>query len=65
MHTSTDSAAQHLALIAKDPMKWWKDPKTITAREKFNDLCLTIDKDPLDSWIDFFSSLPDRRLKNR
>ena len=36
MHTSTDSAAQHLALIAKDPMKWWKDPKTITAREKFN-----------------------------
>ena len=57
MYTDKILAAQHVESIASDPMTWWNEPKTILAREKFNDLCLTIASNPMDSWVELFRAI--------
>ena len=57
MYTDKILAAQHVESIASDPMTWWNEPKTILAREKFNDLCLTIESNPMDSWVELFRAI--------
>ena len=57
MHTDEILAAQHVDSIANDPMEWWNKPKTIFARKKFNELCLTIEPNPLGSWVELFRSI--------
>ena len=57
VHISAASAASHVERIADDPMRWWNEAETVLAREKFNDLCLTIDLDPLDAWVKLFNKL--------
>ena len=57
MYTDEILAAQHVDSIVNDPMEWWNNPKTVFARKKFNELCLTIDPNPLDSWVELFRSI--------
>lgn len=57
VHTSATSAARHLERIVEDPMRWWNESETAIAREKFNDLCLTIDPEPFNLWVKFFNKL--------
>ena len=57
VHTSATSAAMHLERIVEDPMRWWNESETAIAREKFNDLCLTIDPEPFNLWVKFFNKL--------
>ncbi len=57
MYTDELLAAHHVDSIANDPMEWWNKPKTIFARKKFNELCLTIEPNPLSSWVELFRSI--------
>jgi len=57
IHTSSTSAVRHLERIVEDPMRWWNESKTNIARKKFNDVCLTIDPDPLNAWVKLFERL--------
>jgi hypothetical protein len=38
-------------------MRWWSESETAIAREKFNDLCLTIDPEPFNLWVKFFKKI--------
>ena len=62
MHTTEISAASHIAQIYDDPMEWWNAKNTQLARSQFNDLCLTIDDDPIKSWVNFFKQLLDNHI---
>ncbi|MDG1203239.1 MAG: LIC12162 family protein [SAR86 cluster bacterium] len=57
MHINPSSAARHVERIADNPLQWWNEPKTILARKKFNDLCLTIENDPIYSWTELFRAI--------
>ncbi len=59
MHTTEISAANHIAQIFDDPMSWWNSEKVKLARSLFNDICLTIDDDPIRLWTNFFKRLPN------
>ena len=65
MHTNEILAANHVASIASDPMEWWSKPKTILARKMFNEFCLTIESDPLNSWVELFRSISNGEFNNR
>ncbi len=57
LHTTEISAANHIAQIFDDPMTWWNSKKVKLARSLFNDICLTIDDDPIGLWTNFFKRL--------
>jgi putative transferase (TIGR04331 family) len=59
MHTDEILAAQHVDSIAIDPMAWWNKPKTILARNKFSELCLTIEPNSLDLWAELFRAISE------
>jgi putative transferase (TIGR04331 family) len=64
MHTTEISAANHIAQIFDDPMEWWNTKKVKLARSQFNDICLTIDDDPIKLWTRFFKQLPNGDIKS-
>ncbi len=59
MHTNENSAASHINNIFDDPMKWWNLKSTRDARNLFNDMCLTVEKNPISSWTSFFNGIND------
>ena len=62
MHTTEISAANHIEQIYDDPMEWWNTEKVKLARLQFDDVCLTIDDDPIKSWTRFFMQLPKNEI---
>ena len=50
-------AAQHLENIYDDPELWWESTEVLYAREKFNEICLTITKNRKEEWINFFKNI--------
>ena len=56
LFTDPIKAANHIDKIYLDPMKWWNNEETISAREEFNQKCLTLDSNPVKTWKDFFQS---------
>ena len=64
MHTTEISAANHITQIFDDPMEWWNTKKVKLARSQFNDICLTIDDDPIKLWTRFFKQLPNGDIKS-
>jgi putative transferase (TIGR04331 family) len=60
IHTTEISAANHIAQIFDDPMDWWNTKEVKLARSQFNDICLTIDDDPIKLWTRFFKQLPNK-----
>jgi putative transferase (TIGR04331 family) len=55
--TDAQEAADHILSINNNPMMWWEMEHTISAREEFNNKCLTLTPNPLDQWTNFFQSL--------
>ena len=50
-------AAQHLENIYDDPKLWWESKEVFHAREKFNEICLTITKNPNEQWVNFLKNI--------
>ncbi len=59
MHTDAILAAQYVDSVASDPMTWWNKPQTVLARNKFNELCLTMEPNPLDLWAELFRAISE------
>ena len=64
MHTNENSAALHINNIFDDPMEWWNTKKVKLARSQFDDICLTIDDDPIKLWTRFFKQLLNGDIKS-
>ena len=57
IHTSEDTAADHINNIFDDPMGWWNLDATKDARNLFNNLCFTEGKNSISLWTNFFNGI--------
>ena len=53
VHTDPLSLARHLDEIWSNPERWWSSRDVIIARERFNDLAISVPKDSIDGWLRF------------
>lgn len=56
-HTDPESAALHINDIAQDINVWWTSQNVVEARELFQEICLTISRNPIEDWKIFLSNM--------
>jgi putative transferase (TIGR04331 family) len=57
LHFNPLDAAKHLAEIYPNPEIWWESSDVVSARKKFNEICLTITENPLNRWTTFLKNI--------
>jgi len=57
LHFNPLDAAKHLAEIYPNPQIWWESSDVLSARKKFNEICLTITENPLNQWTTFLKNI--------
>ena len=60
LHFDPQDAAKHIAHIYESPELWWDSQKVLSARKKFEEICLTITDNPKDNWVNFFKNIDSR-----
>ena len=60
LHFSPVDAAKHLAEIYPNPQVWWESSDVLLARKKFDEMCLTITKNPLNQWTMFLKNVDSK-----
>jgi len=57
LHFNPADAAKHLAEIYPNPQIWWESSDVLSARKKFDEICLTITENPLNKWTMFLKDI--------
>jgi putative transferase (TIGR04331 family) len=57
IHFNPLDAAKHLAEIYPNPEIWWESSDVLSARKKFNEICLTITENPINRWATFLKNI--------
>jgi putative transferase (TIGR04331 family) len=60
LHFDPQDAAKHIAHIYESPELWWDSQKVLSARKKFEEICLTITDNPKDNWVNFFKNIDSK-----
>lgn len=62
LHFEPLSAAKHIHHIYKNPEIWWESKEVLSARKKFDEICLTPEDKPKDKWLNFFEDMLENKL---
>lgn len=57
LHFDPKNAAKHIQYIYQNPREWWDCQKVLSARKKFDEICLTIADNPKENWVNFFQNI--------
>ena len=57
IHTSHQSATNHLIDVHDDLIEWWNSREVVQSRKLFEEFCNTISENPSKSWVDFLKGI--------
>ena len=57
IHTSPQSATNHLIDVHDDLIEWWNSREVVQSRKLFEDFCNTISENPSKYWVDFLKGI--------
>ena len=57
IHTSPQSATNHLIDVYDDLIEWWNSREVVQSRKLFEEFCNTISENPSKSWVDFLKGI--------